>query len=360
MNRCRTLAWLTVVVLQTALSPPEGRAAQPESAAAEERGRVTSLIFDTDMGNDIDDALALGMIHALESRGECRLLAVTITKDNEYSAAFVDLVNTFYGRGHVPVGVVRNGKAPEDSPYIRVPSEQQDNGQDRYPHRLRSGRDAPEAVALLRKTLAGQPDHTVVLVVVGFSTNIARLLDSPADEHSPLSGRALVERKCRLLSIMAGMYTPGSNHREYNVVMDLPSARKVYAAWPTPIVASGFEIGSVVKFPADSIERDFRYVRHHPLREAYELYQKMPYDRETWDLTSVLYAVRPDRGYFGLSPAGTIQADEKGLTRLIPSAQGRHRHLTIDDQQIIRVREALVQLASQPPDRRPPTDDQHP
>jgi hypothetical protein len=29
------------------------------------------VIFDTDMGNDIDDALALALLHALESRGEC-------------------------------------------------------------------------------------------------------------------------------------------------------------------------------------------------------------------------------------------------------------------------------------------------
>ena len=38
-----------------------------------------AVIFDTDMGNDVDDALALAMIHALQSRGECELLAVTIT-----------------------------------------------------------------------------------------------------------------------------------------------------------------------------------------------------------------------------------------------------------------------------------------
>ena len=29
------------------------------------------VIFDTDMGNDIDDALALAMLHALSDRGEC-------------------------------------------------------------------------------------------------------------------------------------------------------------------------------------------------------------------------------------------------------------------------------------------------
>ena len=63
------------------------------------------------MGNDIDDALALAMIHALESKGEARLLAVTLTKDNRWAGPYVDLVNTFYGRGSIPVGVVRPGPA---------------------------------------------------------------------------------------------------------------------------------------------------------------------------------------------------------------------------------------------------------
>ncbi|MGH7191931.1 MAG: nucleoside hydrolase, partial [Candidatus Saccharimonadales bacterium] len=51
------------------------------------------LIFDTDIGNDVDDALALGVIHALQSRHECRLLAVTVNKDEPRCAPFVDLVN---------------------------------------------------------------------------------------------------------------------------------------------------------------------------------------------------------------------------------------------------------------------------
>ena len=38
------------------------------------------LIFDTDMGNDVDDALALAMLHSLESRGESELLAITLTR----------------------------------------------------------------------------------------------------------------------------------------------------------------------------------------------------------------------------------------------------------------------------------------
>ena len=308
---------------------------------AESDDRGVRLIFDTDMGNDIDDALALGVIHAFQDRGECTLLAVTLSKDNEYCAPFVDLVNTFYGRGDIPIGVVRNGKTPEDGKYIRPVAEAADDGKQRYPHDLLVNQDTPEAVDLLRRVLAAQPDHSVVVVVVGFSTNLARL-----------PGAALVARKCRLLSSMAGIFSKGEKHKEYNVVVDIPAAKKVFSDWPTPIVVSGFEIGRAITYPAASIERDFAYVRHHPLAEGYRLYMKMPYDRPTWDLTSVLYAVRPDRGYFGVSEPGTVSIDDQGLSSHAPSADGKHRYLTVDDSQIIRVREALVQLASQPPNRR--------
>jgi len=46
-------------------------------------------------------------------RGECALLAVTITKDNELAAPFTDAVNTFYGRGDIPIGVCRSGVTSE-------------------------------------------------------------------------------------------------------------------------------------------------------------------------------------------------------------------------------------------------------
>ncbi len=337
------------VLLAVVLLVGVGRPWTGAAALSAEPARPVPLIFDTDMGNDIDDALALGVIHALQTRGECKLLAVTSTKDNEFSTPFIDLVNTFYGRGDVPVGAVRNGKTPKPNRYIQEPSQALDNGAPRYPHKLRSGKDAPEAVGLLRKVLAAQDDHSVVVIVVGFSTNVARLLDSKGDDHSPLDGKALVARKCRLLSIMAGSFRLPRKHKEFNVVKDLPAAQKVFAEWPTPVVASGYEVGIAIKYPATSILRDYGYVEHHPLREAYGLYMKMPYDRPTWDLTSVLYAVRPERGYFGMSEPGTIHVDAEGFARFTPDAKGTRRYLTVTPDQITRVREALVMLSSQPP-----------
>src|ERR1022692_2749538 len=116
-------------------------------------GQAVPVIFDTDMGNDVDDALALAMLHALESRGECRLLGVTVTKDNPWAAVYVDLVNTFYGRGQIPVGMVKgSGVTPENSKMIQAPAERRRvDGTLVYPRRLASGAEAGEAVALLRR-----------------------------------------------------------------------------------------------------------------------------------------------------------------------------------------------------------------
>jgi purine nucleosidase len=309
------------------------------------------LIFDTDICGDCDDVLALGMIHALQSRGLCTLLAVTISVDHDLAAPFVDAVNTFYERGDIPIGVVGKGGVVEKSEFISLVAEQ-DSGRFRYRHDLVSNESAKDATALLRATLAGQADHSVVIAQVGFSTNLARLLDSRADASSPLTGRELVERKVKLLSLMAGAFQPieGNPHyKEYNVFKDIASARTVAQKWPTPMVFSGFEIGIALPYPAVSIERDYNYVRHHPVAEAYIRRNPPPHNRPTWDLTSVLYAVLPDRGYFNLSPPGTVTVEPDGFTRFDENPQGKQRYLILPPEQQPRVLEALVQLSSQPP-----------
>ena len=315
--------------------------------------RPVPIIFDTDMGNDVDDALALGVIHALESRGECKLLGVTLTKDERLSAPYVDLVNTFYGRKDISIGVVKDGPTKQESKFT-VLAEAKDNGKLRYPHDLRDGNDAPDATILLRELLATAEDSSVVIAQVGFSTNLARLLDSEADDISPLNGPDLVAKKVRLISIMAGTFNmiDGRIHREYNVVKDIPAAQALADRWPTPIVWSGFEIGLAIRYPAISILNDYSYVEHHPLAEAYQLYSPTPHERPTWDLTSVLWAVRPDRGYFDLSPAGKVSIDDKGITTFAANKDGKHYYLIASDTQKAVVTEALAVLSSQPPDQK--------
>jgi inosine-uridine nucleoside N-ribohydrolase len=300
------------------------------------------------MGNDIDDAVGLAMIHALESRGEARLLAVTVTKDNRWAAPFIDAMNTFYGRGEIPIGVVRNGKTPDDSKMIRLPAERQrPDGSFVYPHDLVDGREAPEAVGLLRRILAKEKDGAVTIAQVGFSTNLARLLDSRPDEVSPLRGRDLVKRKVRLLSIMGGAFPEGKP--EYNIETDIPSAKKLFAEWPTPIVTSGYEVGNKILYPASSILHDYGYVPDHPLAESYRDYMKMPYDRPMWDPTAVLYAVRP--AAFALSPPGVITVDDKGRTHFTADPAGKHQYLTPSAGQSTDAVRAIIDLTRRPPDR---------
>lgn len=338
------LTWSSALVAVPAQSTP-----QPLVPPARDPVR---LIFDTDIGNDVDDALALGVIHALQSRRECRLLGVTITKDHDDAARLVDAIDTFYGRGNIPIGVCRSGVTPEQGSFLPL-AQVRDGDELRYPRDVEDVSQLPDAVTLLRRLLSESPDGSVTIAQVGFSTNLAKLLDSPADDLGP-AGPELVAQKVKLLSLMFGAFAPidGGEHREYNVVMDLPASQRLVERWPTEMIFSGFEIGLTITYPAQSILEDFGYVPHHPLAEAYQLYMPTPHERPNWDLTSVLYAVRPTRDYFSLSEPGTVTVDENGVTRHVADPAGKHRYLIVDDRQRAQVRESLAVLASQPPDAR--------
>lgn len=322
-----------------------------EVSVAREPVRV---IFDTDISGDVDDVLALAMLHTLADRGECELLAVTISKINPLTGPFTDAVNTFYGRGEIPIGVTRDAQRRE-SRYLKLVNEK-DEEEWRYPHDVRSNEDLPDAVTVLRKTLMAQPDHSVVLIQVGLAANLADLVESKADEISPLSGKELIRQKVSLVSVMAGAFEPidGNQHfLEANIRNGIKSMQRFVNQWPreVPVIWSGFEIGIAVRYPRESIARDFSYRSHHIVREAYLLHSGPEHDRPSWDLTSVLYAVRPDDGYFTLSQPGRVTVEDDGFLKFQPEELGRDRYLEMNPEQAIRVREVLRDLVSQPPAR---------
>lgn len=308
------------------------------------------IIFDTDMGNDVDDALALAMLHALQSRDESELLAVTLSKDHPEVAPYVDAINTFYGRPNIPIGITNSGVTPEVSRFTGVTLEMID-GQYVFPHDLVLGEFVPPAVPLLREVLAGEEDQSVVIVQVGFSTNLAQLLETGADSYSALTGIELVAQKVKHISIMAGTFAPinGKTHLEYNIVQDIASARSLADKWPTPIYWSGFEVGLAIRYPATSIENDFTYLERHPIPESYQAYVPTPHERPTWDLTSVLWPIRAKRNYFGVSEPGVVRVLEDGETLFSPATSGKHFLLSIEEGEIGRVREILAALVSEPP-----------
>lgn len=311
------------------------------------------VIFDTDMGNDIDDALALAALHALAQQGECKVLGVAVSKDNPFAAQYVDVVNTYYGFSDIPIGKVVDGVTPEDRKFIRQVVTAETDGIPRYKKTIQDN-SYELAVPMMRRLLAQQRDHSVVLVMVGFSTNMAQLLESPGDDLSPLKGKDLFKQKVSHVVAMAANFspevqaTPTMENREYNVHRDIPAARQFFHECPVPVLFCGFEIGMELMFPARSFETDYQWCDYHPVVEAYYNYKEMPYDRPSWDQATVLAAVRPEYNYFEESEAGTVTIDEQGIALFKADKQGLHKYLILSPENQRRVLKDIITLCAQP------------
>ena len=164
----------------------------------------------------------------------------------------------------------------------------------------------PMQVRLYRDILSAQPDNSVVLISIGYLTNLHNLLLSTGDEILP--GTDLVKQKVKALICMGGQYPKG---REWNFFQDPDSTRYVLEHWPTRIVFSGYELG--VKIMSGRRLSSLR--TDNPVHRSYELYDNFR-DRPSWDQVTVLYGVRGIRGkldaLFTESPTGMN----------IPSADG--------------------------------------
>ncbi len=318
-----------------------------------QNGDKTNLILETDIGNDIDDAMAVDMLYKYLDAGKINLMAVNINKEGTASAEYVDILNTWYGYPDIPIGVIRGGADCENDAvnYAKAVANMKDSkGKPAFARTLKNYDTLPDAHILYRKLLANAEDGSVVIASVGFSTNLIRLLSTPADEYSELDGKELVARKVKLLVTMAGDFEDPNLH-EYNVAKDIPAARTIFEEWPTPVVTSPFEVGIKIQYPGSSIENDFGWAGLHPVAEAYKVYQPMPYDRPTWDLTAVLYAVEGD-GWFSVSPAGKITVTDEGSTFFTPDENGTRRYLSVDQDQADSIRTHFVQMITSAPKSR--------
>jgi inosine-uridine nucleoside N-ribohydrolase len=309
------------------------------------------VIFETDMGNDVDDALALDMLYKFLDQGKIDLLGISCNKDNPYSIRFLRIMNNWYGYPHIPLGKVENGvnSTADSKDYAQSVYDYRQNGQYVFRKYLGDSSNVMESVALYRKLLSRQPDTSVNIVSVGFSTNIARLLDSRPDSYSSLSGMELVKMKVKRLYMMAGNFNGNLQGGEYNVIKDSLAAKKVFDQWPTPIITSPFEVGIKVLFPASCIEDDLNWADAHPLKAAYESYLPMPYDRPCWDPTAMLCAVEPDSAYFSLSQPGRISVGVRGHTSFVAENGGPHQYLMVDSIQAARIRSRFVTLVKKKP-----------
>ncbi|MDD3108127.1 MAG: nucleoside hydrolase [Alistipes sp.] len=288
-----------------------------------------SILFDTDMAPDYDDVGALTLLHALADSGEARILGTITSNRQETSAPCIDVINTYFGRPDLPVGGLHgpgvtmdtwhHGNGKPDESEVRwthaLPA--------RFPHKIASTAEAQDAVQLYRSILQAQPDTSVVVITVGFFTNLRDLLASAPDSLSPLSGRELVAQKVKRLVSMAGAIPQG---KEFNILMDAPAAQAVIEQWPTPILFSGFDIGVEILTGASVAAMD---APESPVTATYRmcLEQDNPAGRMSWDQTAVLAAVRGADPYFA-TESGRMSVNANDSTnRWTPDPQGSHVRL---------------------------------
>lgn len=247
------------------------------------------LIFDTDMDTDCDDAGALAMVHAFADRGEIQLLATLVSSEMPGSGACTAAINTYFGRPDLPVGVpkqpgnVSSGDKRSSKYTAQIARE--------FPNTFPPLAEAPDAVKLYRKILAGQKDHSVVIVTVGYLTNIRYLLESGPDEYSPLNGTDLVKLKVKEWVCMGSRYPADLDPKKWgNFKPDGESASRAIRNWPVLLTFTGG--GDFANSMATGAELN-NLPADNPVRRVYELYfGGKAKNRHSADQIAVMVAVR--------------------------------------------------------------------
>lgn len=297
------------------------------------QAKPVKVIFDTDIEADVDDVGAVAVLHALANRGEAEIVAMGVSAKNPWCAPCLDALNTYFGRPDIPIGVLKGPGPKNDSKYCQKIAED-------FPHKLKSADMAPDAVAVYRQVLAKQPDHSVVLISVGFLTNLANLIRSPGDQHSPLTGIELVKQKVSNWVCMGAQYPKG---KEWNVHVDAKSSIDAVNMWPTPIVWSGFEIGEPIQTGAGLSAAP----ASSPVRRAYEQFNGLKH-RSSWDQTAVLFAIRGLKGeladVWDVGTGGRFEIHADGSNTWIKDPNGRHSYLIakLPNQEVAKRIEALM------------------
>ena len=315
------------------------------------------IVFDSDLGNGIDDALALAMLYGFEGKSEARLISTSTTKSCLRAAAFCDALAKFYAgpppqgavaafqRPAPPIGMADNGKMAEDTAVLKAVLEKKTpEGKPVYAQSILKMNDTADPTALIRNAFTAQNDENCLVVLAGPATNLVKVLDLPGTVD-------LIKHKVKFLAVAAGSYPDGRS--DFNIKTDVAAAKRLFAEWPTPIVAAGAEVGAALPFPGSSIEKDFAWAPDHPIADAYRAFRPMPYDAPAPAMAAVLYAVHPD-GYFKLSDPGTIGVLEDGRTKFTPPPEGQHRYLVVDPAQKEKVIQTYVEMASAKPVVRAP------
>lgn len=323
------LPWLLLVVSLSACdeSRPDG---PPED--------LPRIIFDTDLGNSNDDALAMQALFDFQQQGRCQVIGVMTSLQTDKGRDLADRFLHYYRADDVPLGILPGEEELfEMVPYFNMVDLLKADGSPLFPPTGTPLSERQPAYKLYRRLLAEAEDGSVVIVCVGKYSNLGQLLRSPADEYSPLSGEELVRQKVRCLEVMGGCFTPIALQSlepdgeqefltvEYNIAGDIPMAKKVLESWPTELHLLPIEEG--MKYPSnhDEMLRDYSWQPDSPLFQIYSRYDEWAVGevgQYWWDALVALHAVMGEEA-FACTESGYLTIADDGHTTFAVGEGGR-------------------------------------
>ncbi|OAV44902.1 nucleoside hydrolase [Lewinella sp. 4G2] len=294
-----------------------------------EKPAVPRIIFDTDIGGDIDDLGALYALHVYADSGLCEIAAVMSSWSMEHHVEGIDAINTYFGRGDTPVGKYVDGPYSKEE-YTWWLGE-------KFPRDLKYA-SAPGATPLYRELLAAAADTSLTIVVTGRVNNVYELMESPPDSISPMSGMDLIAAKVKAFYIMGGNYVR-TGKAEANFKWSGPGVAKyVIENCPRPITLNGGIIGNredgygtgtaINDLPEDHLMRSgYGYFFQHPPEWSGLAPSDTIPEWSIWDIITVQVAVTGTEDYFTVVDEGSVAFDDAELTTWVAEPDGPHRFL---------------------------------
>ena len=320
------LALTATVICVSTLMMSCNKIDNPQEQQEEYTG-MPLVILDTDIGSSTDDLFTLEMLYRYEEQERCRLLGVVVDREGEDCAACADVMNTYFGHGDVPIGLVRNGI---ENPavwidYRALPTHADSNGSPMFQRSVADYSRLPDGWQLYRRLLAAQPDHSVSIVSTGFVTCLAQLLQSEADSYSQLDGVELVRRKVKCIYVMGGVFGE-AEEPDFNFAQGIGFAKTFLQLWPqeVDVVFSPMEVGQDVEYTPEQVISDIDWTDAHPIKQVYMTYNCNTGQR-MWDPMAAIHAVEGD-SQFALSPRGTVRLTDNAATLFTPLANGNCRY----------------------------------
>lgn len=319
---------------------PVGPAANPAGEAAEPRPPL-GVALDLDFARP-DALLSLALLNGLSAQTRARRIALSVTRPSLVAAQLADVIAEYYATlpanwGYATIGMPEGGPASPDPQLAALLARKKPDGAPLYPTRVRRVVDTADSATLMRNLLLAEQDGNTAIVLAGAATDLSRLLDLYG---APAQLRAKVK-----VLVVAGP--------EATIASDARAARRVFADWPTPIVAVGAELGEALRFPAKVVQELLAASPEHPVAAAYAALGRMPYDAPTTALTALLYAAQPEGDEYRLSEPGTIAVLDDGRTRFTPRPGGTHRYLSANPARMQSLLTQYTALVSAPPMPRP-------